>query len=33
VKLTIECKDESVVQQAFDLLIEMLPDEAIFATE
>ena len=33
VKLTIECKDEAVVQQAFDLLIEMLPDEAIFATE
>lgn len=33
VKLTIECKDESVVQEAFDLLMGMLPEEAIFGTE
>ncbi|MFP6664074.1 MAG: competence/damage-inducible protein A [Deltaproteobacteria bacterium] len=33
VKLTIECKDERVVQQAFDLLLELLPEEAIFGTE
>jgi FAD synthetase len=33
VKLTIECKEEAVVQQAFDLLLELLPEEAIFGTE
>ncbi|MEO2167333.1 MAG: competence/damage-inducible protein A, partial [bacterium] len=33
VKLTIECKNEAVVRQAFDLLLELLPEEAIFGTE
>lgn len=33
VKLTIESKDEAVVRRAFDLLLELLPEEAVFKTE
>ena len=33
VKLTIESKDEKIVRKAFDLLLKLIPEEAIFRTE
>lgn len=33
VKLTIESKDPEVVRRAFDLLLELLPEEAVYGTE